>query len=182
MSDVKIYFISVIALLLLVGESMAQVKSDSNALIINTNFTIPMVRFNQVINHSDKKGNVVMFRSVGAGFSLNFGSLLELRDTNSNLVNSDFYNKIGLQLGFLFSSSTEENQSNVFALNIALNILDIQFGYGHEYGTVQDDQRREFYTISYAIPLARLTQKGNYVIRRYKKNRKGTSKSEGYFL
>lgn len=149
----------------------ANTKVEYKAHIWNTNFTIPIVRFN-VVNDSigtDREGDVALFNSIGAGLSYSMGRITEIRDANGEIIDTKFENTFGASLGVLFSaSSTEGANRNVFAPAFSLNVLDIQFGYGIELGTRSPGQERGFFTVAYAIPLYKLF-KGNYRVARKSK-------------
>ena len=73
-------------------------------------------------------------------------------------MNSDFENTISIHLGILFSAG---NDNNVFAPTLSIGILDFQLGMGIELGNIIGNQKREFITIGYAIPLYKLVN-GKY--------------------
>jgi hypothetical protein len=130
------------------------------ATIWNTNFSIPIARFNFSKNNvNNKLGDIQMFNSIGAGFGKSWGTMIDFRDENGNLENSDFANAFSIHGGFLFSAG---NEQNVFAPVLTLGVLDFQLGFGFELGTIKADQKRAFLTIGYAIPLYKLT-KGKYL-------------------
>ncbi|MDA8730944.1 hypothetical protein N9M36_01270 [Flavobacteriaceae bacterium] len=130
------------------------------ATIWNTNFSIPIARFNFTKNDdSNKFGDIQMFNSIGAGFGKSWGTMTDFRDENGHLENSDFANSFSIHGGFLFSAGDEQN---VFAPFLTIGLLDFQFGFGVELGTIKEDQERVFLTLGYAIPLYKLT-KGKYL-------------------
>ncbi len=128
------------------------------ATILNTNFSIPIARFNFSKNDSINKGNIQLFNSIGAGFGVSWGSMTDYRDENGELENSDFANTFSIHGGVLFSAG---NNNNVFAPVLSIGLLDFQLGFGYELGNINDNQKRTFVTIGYAIPLYKLT-KGKY--------------------
>jgi hypothetical protein len=135
------------------------------ATIWNTNFSIPIARFNFTKNDDNNKfGDIQMFNSIGAGFGKSWGTMTDFRDENGDLENSDFVNSFSIHGGFLFSAG---NDQNVFAPVLTFGVLDFQLGFGVELGTIQEDQERVFLTLGYAIPLYKLT-KGKYLF-----NKKG---------
>lgn len=139
-------------------------KITYRATILNTNFTIPLVRYNRVKGDSNKDGNIQLFNSIGAGISYSGGRISDIRDSNGELINTEFNNTFGVSLGFLFSATGNDGENeNVFAPMASVNILDFQLGFGVELGTRTEDQRRGFLTIAYAIPLYKLSI-GNYRI------------------
>jgi hypothetical protein len=130
------------------------------ATIWNTNFSIPIARFNFTKNDDNNKlGDVQMFNSIGAGFGKSWGTMTDLRDEKGDLENSDFANSFSIHGGFLFSAG---NEQNVFAPVLTFGVLDFQLGFGVELGTIKEDQERVFLTLGYAIPLYKLT-KGKYL-------------------
>ena len=84
--------------------------------------------------------------------------MTDYRDENGELENSDFANTFSVHAGVLFSAG---NDNNVFAPVLTLGILDFQLGLGIELGSLSANQKREFLTIGYAIPLYKLI-KGKY--------------------
>ena len=131
------------------------------ATIWNTNFTIPIARFNFTKNDDNNKlGEIQLFNSIGAGFGKSWGTMTDYRDATGNLENSDFANSFSIHGGFLFSAGSDDN--NVFAPVITFGMLDFQIGFGVELGTIKEDQERVFVTLGYAIPLYKLT-KGKYL-------------------
>lgn len=133
-------------------------KITYKATILNTNFSIPIARFNFSKNDSINKGNIQLFNSIGAGFGVSWGSMTDYRDENGELENSDFANTFSIHGGVLFSAG---NNNNVFAPILSIGLLDFQLGLGYELGNISENQKRGFVTIGYAIPLYKLT-KGKY--------------------
>ncbi|MBD8490175.1 hypothetical protein IFO69_15575 [Echinicola sp. CAU 1574] len=133
------------------------------ATIWNTNFSIPLARFNFSRSEDRKSGDLLFFNSIGAGFGISGGELSETRDANGNLINQEFTNTLGLHLGFLFSAKTGEGSQNVFAPTLNVSVLDFQIGMGYELGTRSEFQRPGFLTISYAIPLYKLKKGGFWI-------------------
>lgn len=137
-----------------------------NARILNTNFTIPIARFNltKSDDKTDKQGDVLLFNSIGAGVGVSWGQLEKTTDANGETINSEFTNSFGIHLGVLFSAGSNETENkNVFAPSISISILDFQIGYGHELGTLAPNQKKGFLTLAYAIPISKLL-KGKYYI------------------
>lgn len=77
-------------------------------------------------------GNVNFFNSIGAGFFFGDGRIQETRNENNEIINSEFYNSLSLQAGFLYSSRTGENTENIFAPTLRAKIPNFQLGYGYE--------------------------------------------------
>ena len=139
-------------------------KITYRATIFNTYFTVPIARFNQVKNDDTKDGNIQLFNSVGAGMSYRGGRITDIRDSNGELIDSEFNNTFGVSLGVIFSAgSANGDDTNVFAPVLAIDLLDFQLGYGIELGTREANQKKGFFTIAYAIPLYKLF-KGKYRI------------------
>ncbi|MFD2603175.1 hypothetical protein [Flavobacterium suzhouense] len=131
------------------------------ATISNTNFSIPIARFNFNDTSTDNAlGNVTLFTSIGAGVGLSWGRMEITRDDTGQITNEEYSNTIGFHIGVLFSSGTGEDTKNVFAPTLNMALLDFQIGLGYELGTVGDNQSRTFLTVSYAIPLYKLVRKG----------------------
>jgi len=134
--------------------------------MLNTNFTIPIARFNLTKNDgvNSKQGDILLFNSIGAGFGISLGQLEKTTDEKGEIINTEFSNTFGIHLGFLFSagSSSSENK-NVFAPTLSVSVLDFQLGYGYEMGTLAPNQKKGFITLAYAIPLSKLV-KGKYYI------------------
>lgn len=133
--------------------------------IINTNFTIPVARFNTIKNSeaNSKVGDIILFNSIGAGVGISWGEMEKTVDKNSETVNSDFTSSCGFHLGVLFSAGSGAESKNVFAPTVSLSVLDFQVGYGYELGTLEVGQKRDFWTIAYAIPIAKLV-KGKHLV------------------
>lgn len=149
----------------LVEKMRAQDLSLANSVltyqtgILNTNFSIPVARFNLSKDDASAKGNISLFSSIGAGIGLSWGRIEITRNNIGEVINEEFSNTFGIHAGILFSSGTGEDIKNVFAPTFNVSLLDIQFGVGHELGTVTENQKRTFFTLSYAIPLHKLIKK-----------------------
>lgn len=131
--------------------------------IWNTNFSIPLARFNFTKNTTQKAGDLMLFNSIGAGFGISAGELSETRDLQGHIVNQEFINTFGIHLGFLFSAGTGDDTNNVFAPTLNFSVLDFQIGIGYELGTLSENQRATFLTLSYAIPLYKLKKGGFWI-------------------
>lgn len=129
--------------------------------IWSTNFNIPLIRFNLIRADNFKKGDLLIFSSIGAGIGKSWGHLERTRDNRGEIVNEEFSSTFGIHLGALFSASSGEDNKNVFAPTFNLSILDFQIGTGFELGTILPNQRRLFITLSYGIPLYKLFKR-NY--------------------
>ncbi|GAA3590857.1 hypothetical protein Q4Q39_15640 [Flavivirga amylovorans] len=148
-------------------KAFANTKATYKATIYNTNFTVPVARFN-FGDDENSEGDVILFNSIGAGFGKSWGKLEEIRNGAGDLVATDFRNSISIHAGVLFSASSGEDGNNVFAPVISLGLLDFQLGLGYELGTLANSQDPFFLTIGYAIPLYKLTKTKFYVKRKSK--------------
>lgn len=176
----NLYLLMVLSFpLFLQSQTDLKVTEFKKSQVISTNFTVPLVRFNFVEETVDsmEKGNVTFFNSVGAGVSYNFGRLFQHENNDGEIVENQFINIIGFQAGFLFSAETADPPTNIFALTGGINILDFHVGYGYELGTIAENQKRGFITISYSIPVSKLTKAGLFVIDKGVKANKTTDKS-----
>lgn len=133
------------------------------ATILNTNFSIPLARFNFSSGEDSKKGNILLFNSIGAGFGISWGEMTEIKDDSNKVLNQSFKNTFAIHAGVLFSAGTGEEDKNVFAPIINFSALDFQLGLGYELGTISEHQKRPFVTVSYSIPLYKLTNTGFYI-------------------
>jgi len=138
--------------------SRPDVRDTYKTSIWNTVFSVPIVRANQSRNEPLTEAHVSLFSSVGAGFGYSLGRLEVVRNHDGKVTNEEFFNRIGLHIGILYSSATGEETTNVIAGVLNLSILDVQIGAGYEAGTITPNQKRIFFTFSYAIPLYRLTK------------------------
>lgn len=147
------------------GIQQANTTFKYKTTIINTNFTIPVARFNTIKNSeaNSKVGDIILFNSIGAGVGISWGEMEKTVDKNSETVNSDFSSSCGIHLGVLFSAGSGAESKNVFAPTVSFSVLDFQVGYGYELGTLEAGQKRDFWTIAYAIPLAKLV-KGKHLV------------------
>lgn len=131
--------------------------------IWNTNFSIPLARFNFTKSATNKTGDLILFNSIGAGFGISWGELEETRNNQGIVRDQEFTSTGGIHLGFLFSAGTGEDTKNVFAPTFNLSLLDFQLGFGYELGTLSADQKPTFITLSYAIPLYKLKKGAFYI-------------------
>jgi len=143
--------------------------TEFKATVLNTNFVVPIIRFNKVNDAgamNNQRGNVSFFNSIGAGVSINRGRLELTTDETGKVISTEMNNIIGLQVGLLFAANTgSENNANIFAPTLSVSILNFQIGLGYELGTLPVNDSRTFYTIAYAIPIAKLVKGGFYVLR-----------------
>ncbi|RYJ44442.1 hypothetical protein [Flavobacterium beibuense] len=158
------------------AEDLSNKTKFYKATILTTNFNIPVARFDFLTKSAqdDSKGNITLFNSVGAGLGLNFGEKKVIYDDQGNVTEQDFSNVVGLHLGVLFSAGTGEDTNNVFAPVLNLTILDFQIGVGWELGDVATNMSGTFMTVSYAIPLYKLSRTGFFTLS--EKERKSSGK------
>ncbi len=157
---------SLVLLITVTYFGFGQTDTSYKAMVMTTTFTVPTVRFDRTEGSSDKKGDVSFFNSVGAGIAFNLSKLISTVDSKdpTKVYKTEIYNRIGLQIGCLFSASGgENNDTNIFAPTISLNMLDFNIGYGCELGTLDPSHKRGFFTIAYSVPLSSLSKKG-YVL------------------
>ncbi|PTX61030.1 hypothetical protein C8N46_105186 [Kordia periserrulae] len=133
------------------------------ATIWNTNFSVPLARFNFTKNDNQKEGDILLFNSIGAGFGISCGELRETRDIGNSIIDQEFVSTFGIHLGFLFSAGTGDDTQNVFAPTLNISVLDFQLGIGYELGTLSENQKPVFLTLSYAIPLYKLKKGGFWI-------------------
>ncbi|NNV53964.1 hypothetical protein [Limnovirga soli] len=137
------------------------------ATVINTNFVVPIIRFNTVSKDgadNNQKGNISFFNSIGAGISINWGRLELTTDADKKIINREMNNTFGLQLGLLFAAnSSTENNTNIFAPTFSVSLLNFQVGCGYELGTISTKENRFFYTLAYGIPVSKLVKGGFFV-------------------
>lgn len=100
---------------------------------------------------------------VGAGFGFSAGRLTEVYDDYGEIISNNFQNTIGIHFGALFSAESGEEARNIFAPIVNFSVLDFQIGLGYELGTISENQKRTFVTLSYAIPLYKLTNTGFWI-------------------
>lgn len=145
--------------------------SEYKATVLNTNFTVPLIRFNSTTGDNSMKGSVSLFNSIGAGFGINWGRMDVTTDNAGKVINTEMNNTFGLHLGVLFAANTNNGSSqNIFAPTLSVSILNFQVGYGMELGTVAANQKRGFVTVAYNIPLSKFIKGGFYLLRRSKRN------------
>lgn len=135
--------------------------------MLNTNFTIPIARFNLTKSDGEtsKEGDILLFNSIGAGVGISWGELEKTTDANGETINTEFTSTIGIHLGVLFSAGSNSTENkNVFAPTISLSLLDFQLGYGYEMGTLATNQKKGFFTVAYAIPLSKLVKGKFYIL------------------
>lgn len=150
----------------------ASSTTEYNAEVVSTNFTIPLLRVNWVDKNSsgaptDRKANVSLFNSVGAGIGYYWGRLKTTTDSGGQIINSEMDNKIGFQTGFLFAANgNASTNTNIFAWTLGVSFLNFNVGYGYEFGSIGANEKRGFLTVAYGIPISKLIQGGFYVTKK----------------
>lgn len=154
--------------------------------LLNSGINLPAAKFHlteQTID-DDSKGFLELFSSFGVGLSINYGDAKFTQDLDNMSIIEDrteFTNLIGLQCGVLFSSKVSEidqTQLNVFALYAGLNVLDLQIGGGREFGSRIENSNGWFLSVSYGIPIYKISGTGSYL---FKKSKPVQAKSEMEF-
>ncbi|WP_184549602.1 hypothetical protein [Mucilaginibacter sp. FT3.2] len=86
-----------------------------SAWVLNTNFTIPLVRVNFLVNKPQNSTNSLastsFFNSVGAGINISLGELDVTKDIGNNNTAIAFYNHIGFAFGFLFAANSSSGST-----------------------------------------------------------------------
>lgn len=150
------------------------VECEYKGFALNTVFNLPIVRYNinSLNGKSDVLGSLEYFNSLGAGISLSFGKIRVKSESNNTLRNTfsgdktiTMQNAFGISVGVLFSKNDSIGGSRImFAPNINLQLLDFQVGFGYELGSVANTAHRCFFTVSYGIPLTKLSGTGSYLL------------------
>lgn len=147
-------------------KALAGTNYSYKATILTSNFSLPVVKFNRFEDSVDgSKGSISFFNSVGAGLTLTGGEMREIRDKNGEIASQDFTPTFGVTGGFLFSSSTGDESKNSFAPFLGVSILDFQLGLGWELGTLPDNYKRSFFTVSYNIPIYKIKRGAFYILK-----------------
>jgi hypothetical protein len=165
------YLLFVLNFAALAQKSDSIAISSKTAWLISTNFNVPTVTFRPVLRAEREKtttvdrGNLSFFNAVGAGISIsraNFKLLNSKNDTTGTEIN----NQVGFQVGFLFSrSTTTVGDKNRFALQMGVNFLDFQIGFGKEFIDVPTGYNSKFITISYSLPITKFSRKTAFVLK-----------------
>jgi hypothetical protein len=154
------------------------------AHVLSTNFTIPLVRANFLSNKPQNATNSVVsasfLNSAGAGVNLSWGELDVTKDATNTVTSIDYYNHIGIQLGFLFSANSSSGSSTtqtgsstitttqssaVFGAFAAVSVMNFQLGGGYEFGSLTPGQKRLFIALAYAIPVSALIDGGYKILK-----------------
>lgn len=145
------------------------------ALIFSTDFIVPMVRYDllEIRESVNPKGRVSAFNSLGAGFSVAFGSLTtrftdSLRTKIDKKNGFDFKNIIAIQGGVLFSIDQKAGENNnIFAPCIGLSALDFSLMWGYDFAHSDTQLDGHFFTIAYNVPLRKILHKSIIPIHRF---------------
>lgn len=171
-------------LLLVANTSYAQSITteiyEQKKWVLHTNLNLPAAKFHFADRTAfeDEVGFLELFSSYGVGLSLNYGTVTFVRDVDNNkILNNEtkFGNIFGFQMGLLFSSKFNEgNPTNFNNLSVysGLNILDLQLGLGYELGSKVENSTGYFVTLSYGIPLYRVSKKSSFIFDKKKAKHK----------
>jgi hypothetical protein len=168
------------------------VQMEDRRIALHSIFNVPIVRYNiSSLNTKESElGNLEYFNSIGAGVSLSYGKVnfksKDGKGLNDSTLGDDveisMKNEFGISLGVLFSKNDSIGGSRViFAPTISLQILDFQVGYGYELGSAKTSTRRSFFTVTYGIPLTKLSLAGSYLFGERKKTRNSNYNYHGIF-
>lgn len=152
-------------------ESSITISSNKTAWLLTSNFTVPTVIFQPVLqdfrekNIGTERGNLSFFNSIGAGISVSRADFKIIASENDT-KGTDIRNQFGFQAGFLFGrTATGTEDKNRFALQMGISILDFQIGFGKEFISVPKNFNSKFITISYGIPVSKLSKNTAYVFK-----------------
>jgi len=167
-----------------IGKATTASPNRYNASVLSTNFNVPLVRMNFLDNKASGSNALVstsFLSAAGAGINYAWGEIDQTKDGSGNVASTEFINRFGLQLGFLFAANTAQGStatttatttttstqsSAIFAIMAGISVLNFQLGGGYELGTLSAGQKRGFVTIAYAIPISSLIN-GGYKIYYY---------------
>ncbi|MBB5394678.1 hypothetical protein [Mucilaginibacter sp. AK015] len=90
------------------GKAVAGNRVNYSAHVLSTNFIIPMVRVNFLVNDpaaiENKKASVSLFNSVGAGVGYSWGKLERITSADGTVISQELTNRLGFQVGVLFAA------------------------------------------------------------------------------
>ena len=139
---------------------------------INTNFILPTIRVNYFEEGNRTQARVSAFNNIGVGISVGGGRLITTTDDNYNLTSKKFKNTFSGQIGLLYSiDNTTQSQSSTFAVVAGITLLNFNLSVGREFGTLLDNQKKYFTSISFNIPLSEIGLNSMYLLRSNKKSR-----------
>ena len=144
--------------------------------LLNSSINLPAAKFHitEPSLENESKGFLELFSSFGVGLSINYGSAKFIRDLDQMSIIEDrteFTNLIGFQCGVLYSSKISEidqSQINLFSIYSGLNILDLQIGGGFEFGSRIDNSNGWFISVSYGIPIYKISGSGSFLFKKKK--------------
>ncbi len=146
-----------------------------NRWILNSGINLPAVKFHlsQSSDPIESKGFLELFSSFGVGLGINYGQAKFVKDVDLNRIlenKTEFVNLIGFQFGVLYSSKVNEEEensnTNYFSLYGGINVLDLQIGGGKELGAKYQNSNGWFISLSYGIPIYKLTGGGAYLFKK----------------
>lgn len=141
--------------------------------LLNSGVNLPAAKFHLVETSLDdeSKGFLELFSSFGVGLSINFGDAKFTRNLdNMSLIEdrTEFTNLVGFQCGILYSSKfsdLSQSQINIFSFYSGINVLDLQLGGGYEFGSRVANSNGWFVSVSYGIPIYKITGSGSYLFK-----------------
>ena len=152
---------------------------------LNSNFILPAVMYHFNSNKA-VDGTFSYFNSAGAGVGLSWGRIKFSSKNDNKITDTTFSEDIDIEMknvfsfnfGFLFSSQELEGETvQLFAPTLSFGLLDFQLGIGYDLGNVSGESSRWFTSVSYNIPLSKLSDKGSYVLSKFKFA--GTTRASG---
>ncbi len=155
------------------AQSITTDHFEEKRWLLNSGINLPAAKFHltEATVDDDSQGFLELFSSFGVGLSINYGSAKFTRNLENNRIIEDrteFTNLVGFQFGILYSSKVSEidqGQINVFSVYSGLNILDLQMGGGFEFGSRIDNSNGWFVSVSYGIPIYKITGSGSYLFK-----------------
>ncbi len=129
---------------------------------IHTDFIVPVSRFTILSQpESDgSRGRLLLFQSLGAGITIQRGHLRRVYDQSDagKMISQQLQRRLGLQIGLLFGTrQLDQEVKTQFAPTVGVVLLDFHIGYGYELGAKSESETSHFVTVSYGIPLQRLS-------------------------
>lgn len=147
-------------------------KVEFNGWVLQSNFVLPLVRYNFPYRKSDE-GSLEYFSSAGGGFGLHFGKITiksETKIDQSSLSDDwdvNMANVFGVGAGALFSQKNDISGTKtqfVFSPTLYFSILNFQLGGGYELGNRIGTNSRFFMTVTVDIPLSKLANTGSFIL------------------
>lgn len=154
---------------------------NENRWILNSGINLPAIKFHLAESSESQESNgfLELFSSFGVGLGINYGKAKFTKDVDLNKVlenKTEFVNLVGFQFGVLYSSKVnddvENSNTNYFSLYGGINILDLQIGGGKEIGSKYENSNGWFITLSYGIPIYKLTGGGSFMFDKKQKTEK----------